>query len=412
MKNLLIIYGGVVMRCYQLLIKKIFILAVIGLVLFTFYGTGHACRMYGLISDNLPDGLLQTDLRIAPNSLKNLAETGNVDGWGIAYYPYYLADPSFSDSADSADLRANGTGQDWYESRADTPDMLTLDVTDVEGNGTEKALITGSDSGNAYLSQDFNLPQTGTFTVQWDIYVDGIIDTSDPDRSAYMFIGDDADGINGPNSTNIDRFVYMAFYREGGGTTGTMDLVARQPADDWSGGSFTPIATGLNLDQWYTIEVEVDVTNDTYDVYVDGVLEGDDIQARVSKSSLTDISFATFNDGPGVFYVDNVIDTIERGAERAYTDTTYDEVVDYINTIEPKTTLAHVRNCTSGCCDHGGESIADPHPFYRYKNGKKWTFAHNGGVSITLLETLIGTTYLSDNPPNGSGISMCQYTAW
>ena len=222
-----------------------------------------------------------------------------------------LTDPEFEDNADDTDLRTDSPGQDWYESREDTPTMLTLDESDVGGNNTKKALLTGSASGNAYLTQELIPPQTGTFTVQWDIYVDEIINTSDPDRSAYMFIGDDNDGINGPNSTNDDRFLYMAFYREGGGTTGAVDLVARQPGDGWSGGSFTPIATGLNLDQWYTITVEVDVVNNTYDVYVDGLLEGNAIQARVSKTSLTHISFATFNDGPGIFYVDNVFASLQ-----------------------------------------------------------------------------------------------------
>ena len=394
------------------LFKKISTLALAGIFVLSLYGTSIACRMYGAISDDLPDGLLQDhligDAINFPDSLKRLAQTGNIDGWGIAYYPYYLLDYNFNDSADSADLRTDSSGQDWYESRGDVPTLLTLDETDVAGNSTKKAKLTASTSGNAYLSQEFSTPQTDTFTVQWDIYLDEIIDSANPDRSAYMLIGDDADGIRGPNSTNGDRFVYMAFYKEGGGTTGTMNLVARQPADSWGGGLFTQIATGLNLDQWYTIKVEIDVINNTYDIYVNGILEGDDIQARVSKTSLTHISFATWNDGPGTFYVDNVWDTIERGAERAYTDTAYDAVVNHINTIEPTITMAHVRYCTAGCCDHGGETIPDPHPFYRYKNEKRWTFSHNGGVSTSLLESLIGTAYLNENPPNGSDIPECE----
>jgi len=48
------------------------------------------------------------------------------------------------------------------------------------------------------------------------------------------------------------------------------------------------------------------VATDTYDVYVDGVLRGDDVPARTAKASLTHISFANWNDGMGSFYVDNV----------------------------------------------------------------------------------------------------------
>jgi len=83
-----------------------------------------------------------------------------------------------------------------------------------------------------------------------------------------MLIGDDSGGTNGPNSEDKERFVYMAFYKPGGGTSGTMNLVARDRDDGWT--SFTTIATGLNLKQWYTIKVVCDLIADTYDVYIDG----------------------------------------------------------------------------------------------------------------------------------------------
>ncbi|MCX6672064.1 MAG: class II glutamine amidotransferase, partial [Euryarchaeota archaeon] len=49
------------------------------------------CRMYAAVADNLPDGMLLSDLSTQPYSLKNLATTayGNVDGWGVAYYTDY-----------------------------------------------------------------------------------------------------------------------------------------------------------------------------------------------------------------------------------------------------------------------------------------------------------------------------------
>jgi PKD repeat protein/predicted glutamine amidotransferase len=392
-------------------IKKFsYIVGLIFLFTLAFYGDSIASRLYGAISNNLPANLLQEHLIDAPYSLKNLAQFDNIDGWGIAYYPYSLIDPAFNDNSDSNDLRTDDpTNQDWYESLADASDMLTLDENDINGNISKKAKLTGSAFGTSYLSQEFSTPHTGIVVVRWDIYVDEILDTSDPDRSAYMCIGDDADNDDGPNSTEDDRFVYMAFYKEGGGTAGTMDLVARQPGDSWAGGSFTKIATGLNLDQWYNIRVEADVLNNSYDVYIDGILEADDIQAWSSKDSLTHISFATLSNGPGVFYVDNVTDTIERNAQSAYNDPYYDVVVDLIDRWNPNVTLAHIRNCTStsGCCDHGGETISDPHPFYRYKNGKKWTFAHDGSVDKSLLRTLIGDDYLNNNIPFGSGLLTC-----
>ena len=114
-------------------------------------------------------------------------------------------------------------------------------------------------------------------------------------------------------------------------------------------------------------------------------------------------------DGWGIAYYPEYGDTatIERGAEKAYTDDGYDVVVGNINTSEPKITIAHIRFCTSGCCDHGGESIDNPHPFYRDKNGKTWTFQHNGGVNKTRLYTLIGDDYLYANAPYNSDIPDC-----
>ena len=79
-----------------------------------------------------------------------------------------LVDTEFDDSVDSADLRTNSASQDWHESRGANPDLLTLDENAVGGNTTKKAMLTGSASGNAYLSQELNPPQTDTFSAQWD----------------------------------------------------------------------------------------------------------------------------------------------------------------------------------------------------------------------------------------------------
>ncbi|GAI56617.1 unnamed protein product [marine sediment metagenome] len=162
----------------------------------------------------------------------------------------------------------------------------------------------GSVSSNAYLSQEFSQPQTGNFSVQWDIYVDEILNISAPDRSGWMLIGDNTDSMRpGPNSDNSERFVYMAFFKDEGGSSGTMELVARDNDDDWT--SFTTIDTGLNLDQWYTIRVDLNLDADTYDVSVNDVYKST-LTSRVVKDSVTHISFAQWDTGAGTFYVDNV----------------------------------------------------------------------------------------------------------
>jgi hypothetical protein len=213
-----------------------------------------------------------------------------------------LMDPEFTSSLDSADLRANSAGQDWYESRNNVPTLLFLDETNVGGNGGKKAGFTASIDGNAYLSQEFNSPQTGTFTAQWDIYVDSIVNlATGTDATGWMMIGDDSGGTNGPNSAAIERFVYLGFYKDGGGTSGTMDLFCRQRGTD----TRTTIVS-LNLKQWYTIKVVCNLVTDTYDVYVDGVLRKAGVTSRTVKTSVTHISFAQWNDGAGAFYVDNV----------------------------------------------------------------------------------------------------------
>jgi len=244
--------------------------------------------------------------------------------WGAAWakgnYLYFgdarpwLTDSEFNASANSEDLRANSAGQDWYESRGNITTLLFLDESDIDGDASKKAGFMASDTGNAYLTQEFSTSQTGTFSVQWDIYVDSIITpynpASNPYRAGWMLIGDDSVAGSGPNAANNERFVYMAFYKPGGGTNGTMDLVARDRDDSWT--AFTTIATGLNLKQWYTIKVICNLVTDTYDVYVDGVYKAT-VTSRNLKTSVTHISFAQWNDGAGAFYVDNVFSpTVDR----------------------------------------------------------------------------------------------------
>jgi len=153
----------------------------------------------------------------------------------VTVYPGdLLVDSDFNNSLDHEDLRANTEGQDWYESREDVPGLLELDLTDVIGNTTPKAKLIAAGqipAENAYLTQEFAAPQTGTFWVEADIKVDSITNLSgDPDRAAFMLIGDDSvdDPVRiGPNSHDDERFLYLAFFRDGGGGVGdTMDLGA------------------------------------------------------------------------------------------------------------------------------------------------------------------------------------------
>ena len=220
-----------------------------------------------------------------------------------------LQDSDFSANVSDADLRdTNPPGEHWYESREDVPGLLTLNTTTVGGNSTNKAGLAASSSGNAYVTQRFGTPQTGIFAVQWQVYVESIQDISGaPDRAAWMLIGDDTVSTRpGPNSDDGERFVYMAFYRDGGGGTGdTMDLVAIDRDDTWE--AFTTVASGLTIGQWYTIRVICNLATDTYDVYLNGAFQSS-VTSRNLKNSVTHVSFAQWEDGAGAFYVDNVED--------------------------------------------------------------------------------------------------------
>ena len=234
---------------------------------------------------------------------------------GISFGQPFLGDSNFNASAvvnpsnPSAALRANEGVGNWYESRADGtsgPLLLTLDTVTVGSNATHKAKLASSTNFNTYLTQQFGTPQTGVFAVQWDIYMDTILSVSGyPDRAGWMLIGDSTDPTRtGPNSDDPERFVYMAFYKNGGGTSGPMDLVARDRDDTWD--LFTTVATGLQMKQWHTIKVVCNIPGGTYQVYVDGTSRGT-VTSRQVKTQVTHISFASWDpEGAGTFYVDNV----------------------------------------------------------------------------------------------------------
>jgi len=70
------------------------------------------------------------------------------------------------------------------------------------------------------------------------------------------------------------------------------------------------VAEGLDANKWYTIKVEANIPEGYYSVTVDGVVDGFELESFYSKGKTPDkishISFASWNDGAGTFYVDNV----------------------------------------------------------------------------------------------------------
>jgi len=236
-----------------------------------------------------------------------------------------IAEGTFESVADSEALRTNGSGQDWYESRGDDPSLLELDT-----NSSNKAKFIGSSDNDTYLTQEFSTPLTGISDVEWNIYIEEIIDIKDKDardRAGFMLIGDYDDngflGTPGPNSDDWERFMCMAFYRNHGGETGdVMELVAQDDRDNRWDREFTTVYSDLHLGQWYTIKVRCYLEEDEYNVYVDGDFMRA-IKARNYKDSLTYLSFAQLSNGAGTFYVDNVsqinlyildIDTVGQGS--------------------------------------------------------------------------------------------------
>jgi len=224
-----------------------------------------------------------------------------------------LVDSDFKASTDSADLRTDSTGQDWYESRNDLPALLTLDTNNVGGNsGKKAALLNHGIANNAYLTQEFSSAQSDTFDVSFDIYIDSIEDSGTYDRTAHIYIGDDRIGTNAPTGSSDERFVLMAFYDSTPGDTGDdLEIRARTASGEaWGTTSqWASVATGLSYDTWYDLKIVLDIATGTYDVYVDDVLEGDDIAkySGYSPGSVELISFVADSDGRGNFSVDNVI---------------------------------------------------------------------------------------------------------
>jgi hypothetical protein len=222
-----------------------------------------------------------------------------------------LVDGDFEKDQTGKQLRAKETPQGWYESRHDGAKgrkRLVLSMKPVAGNATKKALIRGSSKLNTYLSQAFSQPQTGRFTLQWDILVKSIRAT--PNRSVFQLIGDDSVKGKGPNATGTERFVFLGC--ENAATKGKMNLFAFAGGAPDPLAKRIPVAANLDLGKWYTVRVNVDVPGKSYVVTFPGtgaapvVLRAFEGKGQPAPKKLTHISFASWNDGPGTFYVDNV----------------------------------------------------------------------------------------------------------
>jgi hypothetical protein len=218
-----------------------------------------------------------------------------------------VLDGGFEALSGSKPLRADNDGQDWYESRKDKAGrkLLMLSTKKIYGNKTQKAMIKADPELNTYLSQKLATPQTGKLRIQYDIAIKMI--RPEWDRSGFFFAGDSLDKKRGPNSTGKERFAMLGF--ENAGQEGKLNLFAREGENSWD--DRTILIEGLDAKTWYTITVELDVPGQTFTVQVNDGPVSAPLQAFKAKGqpvpeAISAVTFASWNDGAGTFYVDNV----------------------------------------------------------------------------------------------------------
>jgi len=229
-------------------------------------------------------------------------------GWGLdAGATELIVGGDFEDCNSGADLRRNTKGPDWYESRKDTGEgrkLLMLSTKNIGGNKTHKAMIKAHPELNTYLSYRIPERETEYLSVQYDIYVREIL--PDDNRSAFFFLGAIKDKKGGPNSTGSERFAFLGF--QNAEQEGKINLFAREGVSAW--GEKTIVAENLDLKKWYTITVTANIPEGIYEVSVTGVVDSFELEAFSRKGRIlnrvTHLSFASWNDGAGTFYVDNV----------------------------------------------------------------------------------------------------------
>ena len=226
---------------------------------------------------------------------------------GSALAVELVVDGDFEGHKNGAQLRKDGKGSDWYESRKDTEEgskLLMLSTKDIGGNATRKAMIKAHPELNTYLTTRLTAPQDFELKVSFDIYIKEIL--PDDNRSAFILLGGIKDKKAGPNSTGKERFVFMGF--ENGTEPGTINLFAREGQTKWT--EKTKVVEGLKLETWYTVTIEANIPEGFYTAAVEGVSEPFELESFFTKgrtpSKITHLSFASWNDGAGTFYVDNV----------------------------------------------------------------------------------------------------------
>jgi hypothetical protein len=218
-----------------------------------------------------------------------------------------VVDGDFEKQKNGDDLRKDSKGSDWYESRKDTEEghkLVILSKRKVGGNRTRKAMFKAHPELNTYLSHRLTRPLELAASASFDIYIREIL--ADDNRSGFFFMGGIKDKKGGPNSTGKERFVFLGF--ENAETPGKMNLFAREGTEGWAGK--TIVARDLDLKTWYTILIEAEIPEAYYSVEVKGVTEPYDLESFFTRSktpeAISHISFASWNDGAGTFYVDNV----------------------------------------------------------------------------------------------------------
>lgn len=230
-----------------------------------------------------------------------------------AYGQALLVDGDFEANENGRELRSNGKSgpAGWYESRKDGNQarlLLMLSKKGIGGNKTKKAMLKANPEFNTYLSQKLVEPQTGRVAMQWDIYIKEIFDPFN--RTGFMMLGNASVRGRGPNATGSERFVFLAF--EKASQPDKINLFAFEGGTDIEWDTRTILIENLDIKTWYTVKVDLDIPNGLYFVTLPGVHE-EPVQVKAFQSKkkpvpteITHISFASWNDGPGTVYIDNV----------------------------------------------------------------------------------------------------------